>query len=441
MEVSPVRTILLLLPVFAASNSLAASVTGVPIFKVLVGLILLFTVLAYGSKAWMSSRLLLGFFAMLSLFFAYAVGSATWAPDSSLAFSKINSIGVALMLVYALCASRAYKKATFRFLIYGWIAAVAFTTAFAAFELAVGRNFFGNERFSDVTTYGQVVLSTFHNPNNFSIFLSLAMPMVLYAVLKSAGWRKFLLTGLWLTALAFLLVAASRMALLVATIQLAVFIFLTRSSRIFKGAAMIGALAVMASAFVLSSRISEKVGSLVEGGDVSALTRVGLVLDGIWMARESDWMGVGAGNFPYYIEHRNPPYEVRGVVVPHNLWIEILSEYGIGVFVAFTLYLAYVGRQAVRLSRRRTRMLARGQHFETMTLLMLLVSYPVAVVSPSHYVADPVNWLFLTTIVLWAKRLSDEQWSLTRIPGGASIEAGVAAGISRSSPPVSRRSN
>jgi teichuronic acid biosynthesis protein TuaE len=404
---SPAALLLLMLPVLAASNSLVTAVTGVSFYKVFVAGAFLFIAVNYRKITWTRSKTLLCYLAMLVVFFTYGSISMLWAPDRSLSYSKINNIFLALLIAYILYAARAFEAQRFRALVQGWLIAVVTTVMFAAAELVAGRNFFGNARFEDRETYGSIVMSTFHNPNNFSVFLALVMPLLLLGLLQSKDWKKLPLGALWLTSFALLVLSASRIALALAALQLMAVVFLLRGKTVFKLTAIAIGTGIVTAAFVLGTNVAGKIASLVGGGDVSGLSRVTLVLNGLWMFRESNGLGVGAGNFPYYMDNMNPPYSFRELNQPHNLWIEILSEYGIIVFGAFLLFYLYLLRLAWTLTRRAKRHYDRSLNLQSVTLFVLLISYPFAVISPSHYVTDPINWLFLATAVVFCKKIRD----------------------------------
>lgn len=397
------------------------AVTGISFYKVFVFASFCLVALNYTRLKGTSSKTLLSYLVMLTVFLLFASLSILWAPDRSLSYSKINNIFIALLVAHILYSTNAFAAQRFRTLTIGWIVAVATTVAFAVVELAAGRNFFGSARFEDRETYGHIVMSTFHNPNNFSIFLALVMPFLLLTLMKSPNWKKPVLALLWLASFGLLILSASRVALFLAGLQLATFILLVRGKAIFKISAIVVGLGMVSAAFVLGTNVSAKVASLMGGGDVSGLSRVSLILNGLWMFRESNGLGVGAGNFPYYMDKMNPPFTFRDINQPHNLWIEILSEYGIIVFGAFLSFYLYQLKLAWTLTRRAKHSHDRRLNLESVTLLVLLISYPLAVISPSHYVTDPINWLFLGTVVVFAKKVRDE------LPIGASHSALTSA--------------
>lgn len=154
------------------------AVTGISFYKVFVFASFCLVALNYTRLKGTSSKTLLSYLVMLTVFLLFASLSILWAPDRSLSYSKINNIFIALLVAHILYSTNAFAAQRFRTLTIGWIVAVATTVAFAVVELAAGRNFFGSARFEDRETYGHIVMSTFHNPNNFSIFLALVMPIL-----------------------------------------------------------------------------------------------------------------------------------------------------------------------------------------------------------------------------------------------------------------------
>lgn len=396
---------LILLPPLAATYSLTMHRTGVPFFKLLICVAVFIAILQPMSLLWTRSRPLAGYLATLAAFTAYAVGSIAWAPDTRLAFAKINSLLLALALAYALAARRVYQAHHFRSLCAGWIIAVAIALSLAAVELLTGVDLYADGRFS--TSDHIVLRSAFNNPNNFAVFLVLAIPFVLLAALQARRYTRLLLSGLWTAALVFIIFIGSRTGIVIMALQLGLlWVLLGKRPRL----AIVSAIAIAATviAFVLGPTQSTiSLGPIVRGGETSLYMRLMLALNGLWMVVQSKGLGVGAGNFAYYIDYMGPPYPVlRGLNVPHNIWVEIAAEYGIivfAMFVVFYLYLLKTSLGLLRAARARTDGRIRLQ---AITLITLVLTYPLAMVAPSHYVANPLNWLFLTSVVLFAKKVS-----------------------------------
>lgn len=413
---TPARLLLLSAPTLAASHSFIVQLSGIPLYKIAIVALIALAMLRPMSLRWTKSRLLTGYVTMLAFFTIYALISLAWAPDRQLAFAKLNNLILALALAYAMCAARIYDSSRFRYLFDGWLVAAALTLAVAVIELLSGGSLFPTTRFADSSRYELVAMSTFHNPNNFATFLILTMPLLGLAVLRASGTRRYLFLCIWSAANLFLVFAGSRGILVIAALQTAVLVMLVRVPRWVKVCAVVLGTAILASALTFSTYTMGKFTSLVLAGglDVSVLIRLTVFLNGIWMTVESHGLGVGAGNFTYYIEHMNPPFFFRSNPSPHNMWIEIAAEYGLAVFATFAFFYIYLIVMAARMFRLARRAARPDLQTKTAVLLGMLVTYPFAVLVPSHFVANPLNWLFLTTLVLLAKRLNDNLRVATR---------------------------
>lgn len=429
---------LILLPPLAATYSLTMHRTGIPFFKLLLCVAVFIAILQPMSLQWTRSRPLAVYLATLAFFAAYAVSSITWAPDIHLAFAKINNLLLALALAYALAARRAYEARHFRSLSAGWIIAVAIALTLAAVELLTGIDLYTDGRFSSSDHI--VLRSAFNNPNNFAVFLVLAVPHVLLAALQARGYTRLLLSALWTSALVFIIFIASRTGIVIMALQLGLLtVLLGRRPRLAVISAIVIAATVIAFVVVpMQGAIS--LGPIVRGGETSLYMRLMLALNGLWMVLESNGLGVGAGNFAYYIDYMNPPYPVlRGLNVPHNIWVEIAAEYGIIVFALFLVFYLYLIKSCLGLLCAARAGTDSRTRFEAITLVTLVLTYPLAMVAPSHYVANPINWLFLTTVVLFAKKVSVDLAFQARDNAMSRSKSLAAVAYSDDGRPVGRR--
>lgn len=76
-------------------------------------------------------------------------------------------------------------------------------------------------------------------------------------------------------------------------------------------------------------------------GDGSFVIRYNLIRNGWNHLKSSNFLGVGAGNTEYYMEHFNYHY-TGGYRVMHNWWMGMLVEFGVPFFLLYGLYHARV---------------------------------------------------------------------------------------------------
>ena len=84
------------------------------------------------------------------------------------------------------------------------------------------------------------------------------------------------------------------------------------------------------------------------------------------------------------------PHDTFGIRNLHNWWLELLADYGLAILAGYVLF--YLG--LVRgLWREWKRTVSRGQRMVCEGLLLSLVTFSVASVSPSSVMAFDPHWL------------------------------------------------
>lgn len=69
----------------------------------------------------------------------------------------------------------------------------------------------------------------------------------------------------------------------------------------------------------------------------SDAVRLNLIRNGLLFLRETFGAGVGTGNTEYWMEN-SPVYYVRGFTNMHNWWVEILTNFGIVIFILYLIF-------------------------------------------------------------------------------------------------------
>ena len=390
---APVSLILVLwaLPMFAAVGGAQLSVDVGPIdiyaFKVLVPIAFFVTLLTVRSdlhvptEAWASVGLT-----------AWALIGALWAPEGAAAFKAATVFAFAAMLFAMLrwWADR-WRDQVVGALVTGWRVALLGTALVAAWELATGSHL-PTDLASNEADVAGVVLSVFRNPNDYGAFLALAIPLCLFP----AGRLRSFSVPIALGSAGLLVLSGSRFGLL--AVGLAGVVAMVRfrhrwwtapSTWVVVAGGTIGFVGLVA----VGAKIAAKFTALfLPGafGNTSAGTRVALIGYGRWAAITTCGIGLGGGGYEVMTTAGDVPIHVRGGDVnPHNMWVEVVSEFGV---VGLVLVLILLGAIWGRLRRR-------GVPEPAATVLWAaLASYVVAVCTPSSYLASPVNWMFLATV-------------------------------------------
>ena len=132
--------------------------------------------------------------------------------------------------------------------------------------------------------------------------------------------------------------------------------------------------------------ISEVLGSQLENaitnGSGSLFNRIAIYFDAIEVTLQTCGLGIGPGSFTKYFQthpHRSP------LVDPHNWWIEILAQYGILVFLAYTGSFLYLLKHLITAFFR-----TRNTEFSIMAAVFC--SFAVSCVAPSSFLGHNYQW-------------------------------------------------
>lgn len=144
-------------------------------------------------------------------------------------------------------------------------------------------------------------------------------------------------------------------------------------------------LSIHSPSFILSS--TETVSRILTDKSSPFYLRANLGLEGIRMLIESKGLGVGPNAFKDRI---HTDETIDNLVNPHNLWIEILSQYGIIVFLAFSVIFFWV---TVRLIKRALKNKEGGMIFLESAAIGFVFTF--AVILPSSCLNFYPIWLFV----------------------------------------------
>lgn len=261
---------------------------------------------------------------------------------------------------------------------------------------------FSNSRFGDDALVGGVgVLKryaaiTFGNYNLYNHLIAIFYPFLLISF-KCSSWRIkpiFILSMLLI--LYVLLINGSRGALLcflVSNLIFFLFYFIKRT-----GVKIAFAVLFLSCLFYLFLNIFSNDEFSFVAGRISSKgfqdeSRSNLLAIGLDMLIETNFFGVGAGNFSNYVE-RN--YN-SNILVPHNLFIELVSQYGILVLMLFMLLLF-----SIFIKIKSTNGLIQ------FLLITSLINFPIAFVINSVYLNNPYLWIYLACLFIASRSDSNK---------------------------------
>jgi glycosyltransferase involved in cell wall biosynthesis len=351
-----------------------------------------------------------GLYALLgAVWILWGVAAHLWAAKTSHLFDLLDVILGFAAAVPIVLLSDGNADARLHSLRLGWVSAYVVDAVVAVWELASNHHLPGYyASHASPWKLHHVVMATFENPNNYSAFVTLSLPFLWWSFVLASGIRKYVYGFWFLTIPALLALTAGRLGILGVGIELILLVVIyVRSLRSMLAAAggLLSMYVIFRLCLLFSASDQEKIthsfstpafagheplGSIGE--------RINLVRNGLHFVRLSHGLGFGPGSFEYLMSHGFGIYPTGGIINPHNFWIEVLVEYGVIVFLGLVFCLTAVALAAFRHLRHQ---LASTSNTQTASAAVVvgLSGYLFAAVEHSSYINQPVNWVFLASMV------------------------------------------
>jgi teichuronic acid biosynthesis protein TuaE len=338
------------------------------------------------------------YFLFLVIWLLYAVLSLTWAVDKYAAIKET----IFLFMAFSIIFFAVYFLSDIKHLVifyYLWISIVVFLSFIGVWEIISGNHL-------GISVYAQTNIraptTVFHNPNDYATYLALSLPFILTFIRYRGRFLQRLLGILMLMVGLYLLMVTLSRANYLAVLMGAAFWFLIlpRKSKIKVVIAIGLTFALLFAAFPgkfqdVSKTFLTQMGSLF--GYESSLTeqsslivRLNLFKNSLVFLKKSFGFGVGAGNSMYYLKNFQV-YDTRGIVNIHNWWLEVLTHYGLIIFLG---YVAFYLSLLLNLYKAYGKLTNTSEKMICEALLIGLVSFFFASMSSSSLVALRPQWMF-----------------------------------------------
>lgn len=340
-------------------------------------------------------------FQFLGFWLIYAFATLFWARSTADAVEDLVFLFLSLSLITVTVftlRSLADLDRFYRF----WLLVLVAINVIGVWEVLTGQHL-PMSKSNEVYFDHDLPTCVFRNPNDFATVLTLGLPFMLTLISDGRGLlRRLLGAGVVLSTLGLILATGSRANVVAVLLGAAFwFLFLLPPRRKAATLAMAVVLAALLAAFAgdaFRSRVAE-IGEELESLNLERMETTGtslnirrnLISNAALLAVDTYGFGVGAGNVEYRLK-QDPSIETQGIVNVHNWWIEILANYGLGIFVGYVaFYLSLVAglwRGRRLLSDPRERRICDS-------LLFGLVAFSVASTSSSSVMTLRPHWLFI----------------------------------------------
>lgn len=229
---------------------------------------------------------------------------------------------------------------------YSWVGGATIATLMGIYEILTGNHFaFADEGrvLGGINIEVPFASGLFGNFNNFCAYLTICFPFTLWVFFEiNKSLIKIPLSLLILSIITLVLIDGSRTGILVLLIQLLYFIF-SYVKVLIKNISIVVLASFLLIFFVPWDTLLLVLNYRLGSTDQDA--RSIMVTAGLEMLYLTYGFGVGAGSFEYYAMKMNT---FDHIINPHNILIEIISQYGIIIFVAFCFWLCHIFIKTIR---------------------------------------------------------------------------------------------
>lgn len=377
---------------------------------------------------------------------AYALISISWCPDIQNAIKEIFYIAFGFG-VYLTLLSLKNKWTNFKIDFFNaWIMTLILVIIVSLWEIYTGKHLEGSLQ-NTLNNLGafhglhNTPVFTFDNPNHYAIYISVSVCILLYLLLlkKYAQFMALLLPICFF----LLIIVSSRLAILFFGFAAILYLLVRfkhykignhfiRNSIAFVAMGSILYLGIygfhdttrvhsdLKEKLILTNKVetpfadslllyysTENSGIEIERNTVviepkqSISVRKNLIYNGLEFTKNSGLMGVGAGGFRSLMQGK-AAYPTEGIHTPHNYVIEILSQYGIIIFLLFCfifIYIFYILWHSYK------KIGFTHDHFLTVILVFCFLLMSNA---NSSFLPLPINWIMFALIILFAEGLSEK---------------------------------
>lgn len=331
--------------------------------------------------------------------FYYGVLSTTWAANKSLAIKELFYFVIFLFVIFAIIGliMKVDNDEAKIQKIFNVIGIITIVIALVEIELNLHlptSRYATNTEFMELGL--RVATAYFYNENDLSLFLVLIAPFYLANIFKGKFHFNLFYISMFGLVCIIIYQNGSRAALVSVLIQIAVWFFINHQ-KIAKVMLGVGLVFTPIVSFVIISKASSllSIYNMTVESVNSVQIRLNLVFSGILSSIRIFLLGVGPGNFEVNVD--KDLFNTNRIVNPHNWWVELFTNYGLYVSLAFLAFFIYLMRQmysAYKVKHSRLPLI----------YLLSLCGFILASIGPSRTFYFWPMWLFYALILAYLNK-------------------------------------
>lgn len=368
---------------------------------------------------------------LLIVWIIYAFVQYLYLIDKAYALMDIRSLLVFLLYLYVFIWTRTYLGLSRLFEIINFLFKIIYALIFlfAVFEVFTGIHFIGH--FTDKVGHGPITLALYSpvflwdNPNNLVVFFLLASSIILLTEKKTKNIFSLILiilsTNLFIAYTAQARIGEFAIFVFAFSLFPYIFFMLKRNKILKKKLAIITMVILLFAVHFIAlpkyygpiwSKQKDNLGTLKTTNEHSGIyeldagtpndsiikkydskkIRISLILNGLELFRTSNYLGVGPGQFKLFHKDRQVQYYTKTNIGPHNWTIEIISQYGVFIFIAYLILFGWIILIVIKNFRQNI--------YKSTLILFSIILFFLLSNLPSSFINHPINWLFTSILIL-----------------------------------------
>lgn len=329
-------------------------------------------------------------------FYVFALISMLWTPDKTEGFKELVYYPMHFLIFFEVIVFSRKALSPLQFITIGFALCVLLTSVVGFWELITDNHlaYSASDEASASMMNGEVIIRnfaavTFFNLNSYVTYLCFCLPFLLYGFSLEEKLLKWLYFIALVIAIVLILCNASRGGMFTILICLGVFFLMSpkNKSLIYSFIVLIGGLLYIlykygeSILFILTMR-------LTEGGATTDDSRFEIWGNALKVLVEYFGFGCGIGGIFAAMEQ----FAKGGITVTHNIFLEVLCQYGVIFFLAFVSFLFKQFKTGLKLLDKKRSVL----------VSIALVSFPMTGIIDSGYLLNPQLFIVLASIYVFA---------------------------------------
>lgn len=247
----------------------------------------------------------------------------------------------------------------------------------------------------------RIPIALMGNPNNFALltFFGIFISFACYKINKNK-FLKFISLFILINSFILLFMTRSRGNIIGLFISILFLLLVHRKGKLI---ILLSTIILLTTPFI-QNYINEVITFNFDIQNTSDNIRINLIKNGLYFIIVSFGFGIGAGGSKYWLLHY-AKYNTNGILLMHNWWAEILSEFGIIIFIIYLIFYFNLFKYNFRYYKRNNTTI----RYISLCICCLLVGFIISSISASSNMSSEWLWVFWSIIISYQKIIRENK--------------------------------